>query len=348
MNKKTNKKKLNPYTEKKNSEPLVEIKEAKIIEDIDLPETKSLTLTKEFDKPMVSVEEAKRDWELYQSLMKALIKEGDVAIIRGKKKATKQGYQKISRFWGYSSEPIKEKKEIEIADKDIWKRLEGRNVCVVKKGEPITIWKVWVKVIAPNGRYATRGATCASAERPFNNPYHDINATAQTRAFKSAVDALSGIDLELFEEGEEQTEQKPNNQPANLNKRKTEFQEYEFNGRKYKRKIIDGKVVQEGIEADAWMPMYKASGYPTNPALPVSEAQKEWILDELTANEIDPLGVIFVLGRRPNTREVKIDKLTKGDAFDIICAIKKDEFEKLIMIEKKEIPIAEPLEESEQ
>ncbi len=326
-------KKLNSYTEEKNNQPPVRVEETVIVgEETILPETKSIIITKEFDRPLISVEEAIEAWKQYQDLINALMKEGDVYVIRGKKKATKQGYQKIARFFGYSSEVIREKKEIEISAKDIWKRLEGRNVLVIKKGEPIIIHKAWMKVIAPTGRFATRGSACSSDERPFNKPYNDLPATAQTRAFKAAVDVLSGMgDLELAEDGDNTVSDTETPQNGNQSDNNNNF-------------------MGTG-DPDTWKPIFKVNSYsklvPSNDKMPISEKAVEWIKTSLKRAGVkldDNTKVLFILNNRadgiPRTKE--INQLNKGDFYDISETIKKKGKEgllKLIEVEKLEIPI---------
>ena len=315
------KKRLNPYTEEKNNQPPIKVEEAKIVgEETKLPETMSIVPIREFAMPIAKPEQLQKAMELYQECVNALIKSSDIVLIEGKPHGKKIAVNKINRVFGVSTEVIRSFQEEHIAYKNYWSK--GYNkVILVGKGEKYMVAKAWVKAILPNGQFCTRGAAVSETERRFAHTPHDLIATAETRAMKNAAVNLLGVEFELMEEEEEKPEK-----------------------RKYTEKEVAPGIKRVGIDPNAWKPMYNIGTRfrPSNPKLPASKEAKDWILDELTKKEIDPLNIIFVLGRQPNLREVIIDKLTKGDSCDIICAIKKNELEKIIRIEKKEVSTEEP------
>jgi len=172
------------YPEQKNERNSAKVIEKKTVSDQELPASKLIPKIREFDRPVVKLEEALEAWKQYHQLINALIKEGDIIDVRGVKKAKKSGINKIARFFGYSCEIVR-------ASKEIITSAEG------KKG---FVWKVWAKAIAPNGRFRVAGAACSSFERTFAHLEHDVLATAETRAKKRAIEELAGMgDLELEE-----------------------------------------------------------------------------------------------------------------------------------------------------
>jgi hypothetical protein len=177
------KNKKGAYTNHKNQEKPVEVVEH--IEEIPgdqlFPQTRYIQPIKEFDKPLVNVEEALDAWRQYQDLINALIKTNDIVVVNNVPKARKSGINKIARFFGYSVEIIRAYKE-DLPDGGF-------------------VWRVWAKAIAPNGRFRVAGAACSSKERRFAHLEHDVLATAETRAKKRAIEELAGMgELELLEE----------------------------------------------------------------------------------------------------------------------------------------------------
>jgi len=314
------------FSTKKNEEKPVEVVDPKPEEEINkkelMPETKTMVPVKEFAKPLVSVDEAREAFNRYQGLMNALMKEGDLVEIQGKKKIKKSGMNKVSKFFGISCEII---------------RIYKENVVGPQGGRGF-VWRVWAKAMAPNGQFRVAGAACSSSERRFAHLEHDVYATAETRAKKRAIEELAGMgEYELAEENGETEEQPP---ARNLRRNET----FTESGRI--EKDLGGGVKQSGIDPNEWIPMYPKYQIRYQPAGPKLSADKKWkdlILHELEKREIDALAIKFILGRKPNVREVEMDNLTKGDAFDIFCAIKKGEFEKIISVEgeRKRAPYEE-------
>jgi len=208
MTKKIKKKKLNDYTEKKNSIPPVQvIKEAKIIGEVELPETKAIVPIKEFAMPLASVEEVKEGVRKIKELFNALVDEGDIVMIENKPHGKKSAINKINRFLGVSTEVLRSFMEENTAIKDYWSK-GFRKVILVHKDEKYLVAKAWVKAILPNGQFCTRGGAASETERRFAHIPHDLLALSETRAMKNASANLAAfIDFELIEENE--GEQKP-------------------------------------------------------------------------------------------------------------------------------------------
>lgn len=184
---KTKEVKKSKYSDVKNAEPKIEIL------DEELPITRQMIKIDKMDMPLTTVDEAKTMWQQYQDLISALIKENDVVVIQGKKRIKKSGVNKIARFFGYSTEIIRQKRVDFVGPQG------GRNF----------VWYVWVRAIAPNGRSRTEGAACASNERRFAHLEHDTLATAITRASNRAIQELAGMgELEL-DEGDETEPKEP-------------------------------------------------------------------------------------------------------------------------------------------
>ena len=320
MANKTKEKKEPTFSEKKNNEELI-----RIVQEEELPETKQIIKIDKMDMPLTTVSEAKAMWKQYQDLMAALIKENDIVVIQGKKRVKKSGVNKIARFFGYSCEIIRTKRE------DI----------IGPQGGKQFVWYAWVKAIAPNGRFRVEGAACSSTERRFAHLYHDVFAMAITRASNRAIQELAGMgELEL-DEGENNVKDEDipiieENQP----KSEIKYEEYEFDGKKYVRAIKDGQVIREGIDHDEWKPLYKSrpvkygGGYPSSPNMPASSKQMGYIAEAVKKLGLVPEDITFILNNRADgvPREVMLIDTTKGDAFDIIKSITlgKDKFLELI------------------
>ena len=301
------------YSEVKNQEKPPQVIEAKPLEMEEyLPESKSITPVKEFSRPIVSVEDAQAAFHQYQQLMAALLNEGDIVEIQGKKKIKKSGMNKIARFFGISVEIIKDKVEKVIGP----------------MGGTVYVFKVWARGILPNGQFRVAGGACSSNERRFTHIWHDPWMMAETRAKKRVIEELAAIgDIELEEEqnGTTQNEisdQNPEQKPRTL-----------------ERETSQSNVKEIGINPDDWKPLYKArygKGYPTNDKMEASPQQFGVIEEALRRLEIDPTEVIFVLDNRADgvPREKMLIDLDKGDAFDIIGAITKGKDELLKLIKK--------------
>lgn len=191
------------YTQSKNSESPVRVIEEKVPAEQIFPQSTSIVPVKEFDRPLVKLEEAIAAWDQYQDLINALIKTKDIVVVPIKdrygnvtgeqKKAKKVGINKIAKFFGYSTEIIRAYKEETTGP----------------QGGKGFIWRVWARAIARNGQFRVAGAACSSTERRFAHLEHDVYATAETRAKKRAIEELAGMgELELMEEENEEPEKK--------------------------------------------------------------------------------------------------------------------------------------------
>jgi len=312
MANKTKKEKEPAFSEIKNSE-----KPIKVIQEEELPETRQMIKIDKMDMPLTTVSEAMKMWQQYQDLINALIKENDVVEIQGKKRVKKSGVNKIARFFGYSCEIIRTKKE------DV----------VGPQGGKQFIWYAWVKAIAPNGRFRVEGAACSSTERRFAHLYHDVFAMAITRASNRAIQELAGMGELEFDEGENNTERKP--------KEKSEFkyEKYEFDGKEYMRAIKDGQIIREGIEPDEWKPLFRphkfSKGFPSNDKMPISSAVLNWIKVALARADINVEDkMVFILNNRADglDRTKELNQLNKGDGWDITETIKRKGKEGLLSL----------------
>lgn len=102
---------------------------------------------------------------------KLLDKNVDIVKIKDKDYVKRSGWQKIALAFNISTRIIKEDRE------------EHPNYFV---------YRHWVEAIAPNGRKAVGDGACASNERMFNHPEHDIPATSHTRAECRAISNIVG------------------------------------------------------------------------------------------------------------------------------------------------------------
>lgn len=170
------------------------------------PQTKTLAIKEKIDAPLTNVKEAVAMWKVYQDLINALMKTEDIVVIRDKKVIKKSGLNKIAKFFGYNCEIVRAYKEDRVGPRG------GRNF----------IWRVWVKVIAPTGRFRVSGAACSSTERRFTHLEHDVYAMAETRAKKRAIEELAGMgEIELEENS------KPEDTKFEFSKKEEEPQENE-------------------------------------------------------------------------------------------------------------------------
>ena len=222
------------YTEIRNKEPDVEIlqektqriKQETAYEERELPETKAIMPVKSFSMPLANVEQIKIASQKYQEFLNALISEKDIVRMKDKKTGEeklvgkKSAFGKIARFWGISTEIIRSFTEEADCKNDVcvWGYANGRSFPRVKRGDKYLIAKAWAKAILPSGQYATRGAAVSEIERGFAHIPHDLIATAETRAVKRSVEAVIGMGEIMLEEenGNDKTEQKPNQSEESL------------------------------------------------------------------------------------------------------------------------------------
>jgi len=285
-----NKKKKNrksEYSNEKNKEAPLEV----IDPEEKLPETKQILPITEMDRPLVTVDEAKKMWKQYQDLINALMKIEDVVEIEGKLTIKKSGLNKVARFFGYSCEIIRAKKEEKEGIQNVWKYRKDGKKYLAYQGRPF-VWKVWAKAIAPTGRFRVAGAACSSTERNFNNIEHDVLATAETRAKKRAIWELAGmgeIELSEPEEPKEKIETEIKIEKKEVSQKKAEIPP-----------ILE--IYKPEIKADA-----KGSKI-INPEMEATEKQKEFIRDQI--KKLGEIGVKVQLDHR-------IEELNKASAWNL-------------------------------
>lgn len=295
--KKFKEKKEPKFSEVKNEQPSV-----RVLSDDELPESHSIVKIEKMDMPLATVDEAKSMWKQYQDLMAALMKESDIVEIQGKKKIKKSGVNKIARFFGYSVEVLRTKKE------EITGPQGGRQF----------VWYAWVKAIAPNGRFRVEGAACSSMERRFAHLHHDVLATSITRASNRAIQDLAGMgELELTEDdnNEEIPEQNTETKPKTYQSKPNEESENsnELGQEKTKKWAIDER--EDKSTATIYKPKPKQeqgikNTTITNPKLPASQKQIDFI-NALIGKLRDDYEVETEL-------EKPVEELNKGEAANLI------------------------------
>jgi hypothetical protein len=111
----------------------------------------------------------------YLELSTALLDESDYQRIGGKRYKTKSAWRKLAAAFNVSDE---------IVDKVYDRDLETGRII---RAEFV------VRALAPNGRSAVGVGLASIFERHFNNPEHDLPATAHTRAKNRAFSDLFGL-----------------------------------------------------------------------------------------------------------------------------------------------------------
>lgn len=122
--------------------------------------------------PAASLNELTAHFEQFQAIKKAILNKADVQDIAGKTFIKRSGWRKIATAFNISDEILH--KEF---DKDA------------------KVWRVEVRAIAPNGRYAIGIGACSISEverKKSAHPEHDAEATAHTRAKNRAISDLCG------------------------------------------------------------------------------------------------------------------------------------------------------------
>jgi len=121
--------------------------------------------------PVSSIQAITEQFKQYELLKQSLLVPSDLVTIRGKTFIKKSWYRKLATAFGISIEITTENKE----EIDWW-----------------FVRHITAKAIAPNGRFATCCASCASKEKELNKLENDVRATAQTRASNRAISDLIG------------------------------------------------------------------------------------------------------------------------------------------------------------
>lgn len=135
-------------------------------------------------EPVMTPAKAKNVYTKYQQLLEAVISDGDVVAIAGKKHPTKQFANKLARMFALSVEIVQADKEDGVTD----------------TGAKYFVWHIVARATAPNGQFRDGDGHCATNERTFNKYHHDVYATAVTRAKNRAILELVGMGEVSYEE----------------------------------------------------------------------------------------------------------------------------------------------------
>jgi hypothetical protein len=96
----------------------------------------------------------------------------DLILIAGKPYIKKSGWRKLQFAFNLTDELIHEEQE---------------------KKENKTIWRMWVRVRAPNGREVIGVGSASSDEKKFSHPDHDPYALCHTRSKNRAISDILGL-----------------------------------------------------------------------------------------------------------------------------------------------------------
>jgi hypothetical protein len=130
--------------------------------------------------PAATTKEILSRWQEVQALKVALLdRETDMVPIGAKLFVKDSGVEKLGFAYNLTDEILREEKEEQ----------DGK-----------TIWRMWVRVTAPNGRQSTDVGAASSDERKFAHPDHDIYALCHTRARNRAIIGILGLGEVSFEE----------------------------------------------------------------------------------------------------------------------------------------------------
>lgn len=134
--------------------------------------------------PVVSVEEAKAAWKLFQELKGAILTPSDYVTLRMKRRdgsftekdmIIKSGWRKLATAFGLTDEILLDERWV---DPDDPKHI---------------VWRVKVRISAPRtGRFTEAVGSASSREREFAHMEHDLRAQAHTRAKSHGISDLIG------------------------------------------------------------------------------------------------------------------------------------------------------------
>jgi len=188
-------------------------------------------------KPLVNVEDAIKAWEEYQGLSKAICTKADVQIIQGREFKKKSFWRKIDKFFGLSLELISEKEEVKNAliriQKGSKKEIEYyplNSLPEIKDSKTEQVKKTFVftvvyRATAPNGQYMDGDGACDTWEDGYADSYHNVRATAHTRAKNRAIADLVGfgeVSAEEIRPGNKYNSSPPQKPAASPSPSKTE------------------------------------------------------------------------------------------------------------------------------
>jgi len=123
-------------------------------------------------KPLVTPQQAKEQYQIYEQMKAALLSPSDYSKIQGKPFTNKSGWRKLGVVFNLSDEIVHEER-------------------TDRPDESFT-WRIRVRVTAPNGRTCEGVASCDSRERKFAHVEHDVYAMAHTRAKNRAISDMIG------------------------------------------------------------------------------------------------------------------------------------------------------------
>lgn len=143
-------------------------------------------------RPLVTVEEATKQWGIFENLKNKLLVDEDYQTIAGKRFIKRSGFRKIAVFFGISDRLLKEER--------------------VDRSDGSFVWRITVEAVAPNGRTSVGVGACDSDERQnWAHREHDCLSTAHTRAKSRAISDMIAGGLVSAEEIE--ASQQPQQQP---------------------------------------------------------------------------------------------------------------------------------------
>jgi len=123
--------------------------------------------------PLVSPEEARKQWNKFEALKAQLLDKTDYQKIAGKHFIKRSGFRKIAVYFGLSDH-IQEQERVDRPDNSFY-------------------WRIVVRAEAPNGRTSIGVGICDSREKKYAHVEHDVYATAHTRAKSRAIsDMVAG------------------------------------------------------------------------------------------------------------------------------------------------------------
>lgn len=124
-------------------------------------------------RPLVSPEQAKADWALFENLKRSLLTADDYQAIKDRQFVKKSGFRKIAVAFNLSDRIIEQVR--------------------TDREDGSFTWMLVVEVTAPNGRTCSGVGVCDSKERGFAHVEHDVFATAHTRSKNRAIsDMVAG------------------------------------------------------------------------------------------------------------------------------------------------------------
>ena len=145
-------------------------------------------------KPLVTPEEARKQWDDFEALKTALLTTDDYQKIADKQYIKKSGFRKIAVYFGLSDRILEEEK--------------------ITREDDSFYWRIKAQVEAPNGRTSIGVAICDSRERKFSHLEHDVYTIAHTRAKNRAISDMVAGGIVSAEEVTPEEPEKPQRNPT--------------------------------------------------------------------------------------------------------------------------------------